>query len=239
MNARSGDRERRFRASRTLIGAKRRQQWSGDPPLDAACSSYGLRLLLIKQRVRLWSVVDATVRPRTLRETRSARFHRSGTIHRLPRIIEAPRGLSSTVHDAVEARIPRRIDPSHPARSPPIMISPSGAPARLRVAHRRSFQRQPVRGSTVRVRPPGGAVDGAGDAPREPQDPRAAETDYRGNNDYLIARMITSSGLPPLFLDSCFMPRPMNSTSPRFHWVLALPSTVTDIASLSPSAITT
>jgi hypothetical protein len=27
MNARSGDGERRFRASRTLIGAKRRQQW--------------------------------------------------------------------------------------------------------------------------------------------------------------------------------------------------------------------
>jgi hypothetical protein len=81
--------------------------------------------------------------------------------------------------------------------------------------------------------------DGAGDAPRAPPGTRAAETDYRGNNDYLIARMITSSGLPPLFLDSCFMPRPMNSTSPRFHWVLALPSTVTDIASLSPSAITT
>lgn len=59
------------------------------------------------------------------------------------------------------------------------------------------------------------------------------------NVNYLIATMITSSGLPPLFLDSCFMPRPMNSTSPRFHWVLALPSTFTDIPSLSPSAITT
>lgn len=78
-----------------------------------------------------------------------------------------------------------------------------------------------------------------GDAPGEPQASRATATDYRGNNDYLTATTITSSGLPLLFLDSCFMPRPMNNASPRFHLVLALPSTFTDIASLSPSAITT
>ncbi len=58
-------------------------------------------------------------------------------------------------------------------------------------------------------------------------------------SDYLTATMITSSGLPLLFFDSCFIPRPMNSASPRFHAVLALPSTFTDIASLSPSAMTT
>jgi hypothetical protein len=42
LNARSGDDERRFRASRTLIGAKRRRQRSSDPPYATAASGYGL-----------------------------------------------------------------------------------------------------------------------------------------------------------------------------------------------------
>jgi hypothetical protein len=41
-------------------------------------------------------------------------FHRSGTIHRLLRIIEAPRGSNSTVHDAVGTTIATRGDPEHP-----------------------------------------------------------------------------------------------------------------------------
>jgi hypothetical protein len=56
---------------------------------------------------------------------------------------------------------------------------------------------------------------------------------------YLIPMRITSSGLPLVFFVSCFAPRPMNSTSPRFQWILALPSTLTDTPSLSPRAMTT
>ena len=39
--------------------------------------------------------------------------------------------------------------------------------------------------------------------------------------DYLMARMNTSAGFWPLFFDSCFTPRPMNSASPAFQLVLA------------------
>ena len=34
---------------------------------------------------------------------------------------------------------------------------------------------------------------------------------------YLTATMIMSTGFPPVFLDSCFTPRPMNWTSRRAH----------------------
>lgn len=112
-------------ASRTLIGAKRRQQWSGDPPCDAAWSSYGLCLLLIKT---MSTPVERCGRALCVQGPRGKRvlcvFHRSGTIHRLLRIIEARRGRSSTVYDAVETTIARRVDPEHPSRSRSIMISP-------------------------------------------------------------------------------------------------------------------
>jgi hypothetical protein len=48
-----------------------------------------------------------------------------------------------------------------------------------------------------------------------------------------------STGLPPVFFDSCLTPRPMNWASPRFQLVTAgLPSTASERFA-APSAITT
>ena len=57
--------------------------------------------------------------------------------------------------------------------------------------------------------------------------------------NYLMARMNTSAGFWPLFFDSCFTPRPMNSASPAFQLVLAgFPSSCSEM-SAGARAITT
>ena len=59
------------------------------------------------------------------------------------------------------------------------------------------------------------------------------------STDYLTATIMKSTGLLPVFFDSCATPRPMNCTSPRFQVVFAgLPSIASDIVA-GPSAITT
>ncbi len=69
---------------------------------------------------------------------------------------------------------------------------------------------------------------------------RCPGSEPRGRNRrYLIATTTMSTGLPPVFLASCGMPRPMNETSPRTQLVLAgLPSIASDMGA-SPSGITT
>src|SRR4249920_3561631 len=71
--------------------------------------------------------------------------------------------------------------------------------------------------------------------------PRPAERDERESCDrrYLIAMMIMSTGLPPVFFAWCATPRPTNCASPRAHVVFAgLPSIASDICD-GPSAMTT
>lgn len=55
---------------------------------------------------------------------------------------------------------------------------------------------------------------------------------------YLIETITNSTGLPPVFFDSCAAPRPMKRVSPSFHSVVAFPSTVSEKVPV-PSAITT
>jgi hypothetical protein len=83
LNARSGDDERRFRASRTLIGAKRRRQGSSDPPYVTAASGYGLccfRSSTPKASVPCGACGRRVLqrRPTTLWETRAVRFPQVG-----------------------------------------------------------------------------------------------------------------------------------------------------------------
>src|SRR4029077_9975851 len=82
------------------------------------------------------------------------------------------------------------------------------------------------------------------DPQARPNPPRpSARLDHRRARDwlydYLMARMNTSAGFWPLFFDSCFTPRPMNSASPAFQLVLAgLPSSCSEM-SAGARAITT
>jgi len=111
MNGHSGDRDHRFRASRSLIGAKRRNGWSSlGPSCAVASSSYALLSSVIDESTRPVErcgrrVLGAVQRPCGKRVL--CVFHRSGTIHRLF-------GRSATAQEAPGTTIVRRNDCTTP-----------------------------------------------------------------------------------------------------------------------------